>query len=112
MSRPLQERRSGRDHEPRRLFTDGQAYGRFHAADRAQIAQAVQRSLPTAEPSDSDEHDMPSEASSASENDAKAAPNDENVGPWATELHDVHPPGCSAVATVTLPHDRPATQLG
>ena len=112
MSRPLQERKSERNREPRRLYADEQAYHRFQQQADAERHRAVRQAAETVEPSDSDEEELSAGADSSSDDDAKAPPNDENVGQWSQQLHDVHPPACSALPTVMLPHHRPPTQLG
>jgi hypothetical protein len=112
MSQPLQERRSERNREPRRLYTDEQAHYHFEREEKAEVARALREALATAEPSDSDEFDLPSADGSSSEDERKAAPNDENIEAWSEELHDVHPPVCSATASVRLPRHRPLTELG
>jgi hypothetical protein len=112
MSQPLQERRSERNREPRRLYTDEQAYIRFQEAARAEVSRAIREAQATAEPSDSDESDLPSGDGSSSEDEGKAEPNNENIGGWIQQLHDVHPPVCSVLPTVVLPRHRPPTELG
>ena len=112
MSRPLQERRSERNREPRRLYTDQQAYDRFQQQEDAERERAIRDAATTIEASDSDEKELPEEDDSSSEEEAKAAPNDENIAEWTEQLHDVHPPLCSASPTVVLPRHRPPTQLG
>jgi hypothetical protein len=112
MSRPLQERRSERNREPRRLYADEQAYHRFQQQADAERQRAIRQAAATIEPSDSDETDLQSEDGRSEEEDAKAPLNDENIGQWSEQLHDVHPPVCSALPTVQLPHHRPLTELG
>jgi hypothetical protein len=112
MSLLLQERRSERNREPRRLYTDEQAYSRFQDQVRTEVARVVREAAATAEPSDSDEYDLPSGEGSSSEKEGKAESNNENIAPWSQELHDVHPPVCSILPTVALPRQRPLTELG
>ena len=112
MSQPLQERRSERNREPRRSYADEQAYGRLQEERKAEVARVVREAQATVEPSDSDDCELSAQEASSSEDDAKAAPNDENVGPWSQELQDVNPPVCAAVATVLLPRNVARTELG
>jgi hypothetical protein len=112
MSQPLLDRRNERNREPRRLYGDEQAYSRFQEEARAEIARLVREAAATAEPSDSDESDLPSGDGSSSENEGKAQPNNENIEPWSQQLLDVHPPVCSVLPTVALPRHRPSTELG
>jgi hypothetical protein len=112
MSGPLQERRSERNREPRRRFEDEQAYHRFQQQRDAEIAGALREAQATAEPSDSDESDLSSEEGSASENEEKEELDQENVGGWSQQLHDVHPPLCNVIPTVALPRHRVRTELG
>ena len=112
MSQPLQERRSERNREPRRLYTDEQAYHHFEREEKAEVSRAVREALATVEPSDSAESDLPSADGSSSEDERKAAPNDENIATWTEQLHDVHAPVCNATASVQLPRHRPFTELG
>jgi hypothetical protein len=111
MSRPLQERRSERNREPRRLYADEQAYHRFQQEADAEIQRRLREAAATVEPSDSDEEELPAGADSSSEDEAKAPPNDENIGQWSEQLHDIHVPVCSAIPTVVLPRHRPPTEL-
>ena len=80
MSRPLQERRSERNREPRRLYADEQAYHRFQQQADAERQRAIRQAAATIEPSDSDETDLQSEDGRSEEEDAKASLNDENIG--------------------------------
>ena len=112
MSRPLQERRSERNREPRRLFADEQAYHRFQLQADAEIQRQLREAAATVEPSDSDEEELPVDGDSSSEDESKVPPNDENIESWTEELHDVHPPICNALPTVVLPRHRPSNQLG
>jgi hypothetical protein len=109
MSHPLQERRSERNREPRRLYADEQAYHHFQQQSDAERQRAIREAAATVEPSDSDEEELPA---AEEEEEEKAAANDENVAPWSEQLHDVHPPFCSAVPTSLLPRHRPPTELG
>jgi hypothetical protein len=81
MSLLLQERRSERNREPRRLYTDEQAYSRFQDQVRTEVARVVREAAATAEPSDSDEYDLPSGEGSSSEKEGKAESNNENIAP-------------------------------
>ena len=92
MSRPLQERRSERNREPRRLYTDQQAYDRFQQQEDAERERAIRDAAATIEASDSDEKELPEEDDSSSEEEAKAAPNDEN--PAENELDFTHSCSC------------------
>jgi hypothetical protein len=112
MSTPLRERRSERNREPRRHYADEQAYHRFLQADDTQRQRAVREVQATIEPSDSDEEELPDDEGASSEEEAKAQPNRENIARWSEQLHDVHPPLCSAVATPVLPSAPPPTELG
>ena len=112
MSRPLQERRSERNREPRRLYAEEQAYYRFQQQADAERQRALRLAAATVEPSDSDEEELPVGDDNSSENEAEAAPSNENIGEWKDELHDVHPSACSVLPTVALPRNRPRTELG
>jgi len=112
MSQPLQERRSERNREPRRLYADEQAYHRFQMQADAQRQRAIRDAVATVEPSDSDEEELPHGDGNSSEEDAKANSDDENIAEWSEQLHDVHPPPCTTLPTVVLPHHRPPTELG
>jgi hypothetical protein len=109
---PLRERRSERNREPRRLLSDKQGFHRFREAADAEVQRAIREAAATVEPSDSEEEVLASGQGSDSEDDEKTQPRRENIAPWTEQLHDVHPPVCSAEPTVVLPRLRPLTQLG
>lgn len=108
MSTQLHVRRSTRERAPPRSIVDEMQYRRLQDQNRLEITRAVRAIESTAEPSDSNEEDLPIEAGSESEGDD----NKENVPPWSAQLSDIHPPQCSAEETVLLPRNRPATELG
>jgi hypothetical protein len=112
MSRPLQERRSERNREPRRYYADEQAYHQFQQESDAERQRAIRDAIATVEASDSDEEELPDEGSSESEENEKASSNKENIAQWSGQLHDVHPPLCAAVPTSLLPRHRVDTELG
>ena len=82
-----------------------------------QDVSSAQAASAFAEPndSDSDESDLPSAGDSSVEEAGgadEAEPRDENLAPWSEQLHDLHPPVCSVVASVALPRRRPVSELG
>jgi hypothetical protein len=91
------------------MLADEQAYHHFQQQSDAERQRAIREAAATVEPSDSDEEELPEPEA---EDEEKAAPDAENVAPWSKQLHDVHPPLCSAVATSLLPRHRPPTELG
>ena len=111
MAQPLQVRRSERTREPLRPYADQQAYDRFHAQAVAVVQRAVREAAATIEASDSDEGELPYGEGSESEDDEKAQSNQENIAQWTQQLHDIHPPVCTADPTVTLPRRGLLTQL-
>ena len=108
----LQPRRSARQPEPRRFLAEQQEYERLQRQEAAEIARAIQLAATTDEPSDSDEEELPVDDCDAASEDEKTQPADENTPPWTRQLHDVHPPVCTAIPVVTLPRIRNATELG
>jgi hypothetical protein len=112
MSMPLQPRRSSRNPEPRRPYADEQALRHFQQQEALEIARTIRNAEPTVEPSDSDEHELEEGERSASDCDEESPSDDENRPPWTRQLHDVHPPACTAIPLVLLPRHRVVTELG
>ena len=112
MSEPLRERRSERNREPRRHLSDEQAYQHFLREDDIQRQRTMREVETTIEPCDSDEEELVDDEGSASEEEAKAPSNRENIARCSQQPHDLHPPPCSALATVVLPLPRPLLELG
>jgi hypothetical protein len=112
MTQPLQERRSERNREPRRMYADEQAYHRFQQEMDADVQRAVRDAAATIEPSDSDEREISYGEHSASDDDEKTQPTNENIAEWTQELHNLRPVVCAVLPTDTLPRPRPLTQLG
>ena len=112
MSQPLQPRRSARQIEPRRLLADEQAWVRQQQQEAREIQRAIAEAAATVEPSDSSESDLADGEGSDSEDEQKAHPGNENIAPWTRQLHDVHPPACTALPVATLPEHRVRTELG
>jgi hypothetical protein len=111
MAQPLQERRSERNREPRRMYADEQAYHRFQQAADAEVQRAIREAAATIEASDSDEEELAYGEVSGSDDDEKTPPNNENVAQWTQQLHDIRPPLCTTLPTVVLPRHRLSTEL-
>ena len=103
---PLGARRSQRQTVPREFLAQRQQYERLLAHNRTEIAFAVREIELTAEPSDSDEEDMPVEDGNESEDND----NEENESEWVQQLSDFHPPQCTAEDD-TRPLPATASQL-
>ena len=112
MSMPLQPRRTARQTEPRRHFADEQAWHRQQQEEAREIQRALAEAAATEEPSDSSEDELPYEQRPDPDEERKANPARENTPPWSRDLHNVHPPVCTALPIATLPRNRVRTELG
>ena len=112
MSEPLRERRSERNREPRRHCAEEQAYLQFQQQEETLRQRAVREVAATIEASDSDEEELKDDGGSSSEEEFKSDADRENIARWGEQLHDVHPPLCTALATAVLPSAPPPTELG
>ena len=112
MSGPLRERRSERNREPRRHYAEEQAYLQFQQQEEALRQRAVREVAATIEASDSDEEELKDDGGSSSEEEFRSDADRENIARWGEQLHDVHPPLCTALATAVLPSAPPPTELG
>ena len=91
------------------MSADEQAYHRFQQEADAEVQRAVREAAATIEPSDSDEKELSYGEHSASDDDEKTQPTNENIAEWTQELHNLRPVVCAALPTDTLPRPRPLT---
>ena len=56
--------------------------------------------------------ELKDDGGSSSEEEFKSDADRENIARWGEQLHDVHPPLCTALATAVLPSAPPPTELG
>ena len=89
-----------------------QAYDQIHEREAAEVLRALREAAPTIEASDSDEEELQCVRTSESEVDEKGQSDKENTPQWTEQLHDIHPPLCTATPTVALPRLRNSTELG